>query len=351
MSLTRRSEPADAPISSASAAELERLVREDPSAWRALAFAAYARLKGELERLGARPDTPGAAKCAYEALDEALRAMARAPRRGLRSRHPWLELKLFYSGTRIEQSWRSIHRAQAYVYLLYAEPELKIQAEHLEELVAELPDQSALVKSVTTLISQMGQSATSGVVRPPGASAKLQELYEQAMNVSDNLQLEARALRNALMTASASILVVFVVLGLAHLLDGGIVSLCASASHRTVCPLGRSAHPLDVFVVGLAGMLGGLLSVVIPLATGERIKTPYRIFNQQLVLKTLAGAVSAVGGLILVEGGLIAAIKLESTAAILGYAIVFGFAQQLVTGAVDRRANSLAKQTPAAKSA
>lgn len=97
------------------------------------------------------------------------------------------------------------------------------------------------------------------------------------------------------------------------------------------------------------GLLGGLLSIVIPLATGERIKTPYRVFNQQLVLKTLAGAATAVGGVLLLAGGVIETIKLESTAAILGYAVVLGFAQQIVTGAIDRRADALAKQTPTAK--
>ena len=30
-------------------------------------------------------------------------------------------------------------------------------------------------------------------------------------------------------------------------------------------------------------------------------------------------------------------------------AVVFGFAQQIVTGAVDRRANTLAKETPSVK--
>jgi hypothetical protein len=53
---------------------------------------------------------------------------------------------------------------------------------------------------------------------------------------------------------------------------------------------------------------------------------------------------------LLVGGGVIDTIKLDSTTAILGYAAVFGFAQQIVTGAIDRRVDSLAKETPTAKS-
>ena len=68
------------------------------------------------------------------------------------------------------------------------------------------------------------------------------------------------------------------------------------------------------------------------------------------MLKTLAGAATAVGGVLLLAGGVLETIKLESTTAILGYAVVLGFAQQIVTWAIDRRADSLAKQTPIAKS-
>jgi hypothetical protein len=153
------------------------------------------------------------------------------------------------------------------------------------------------------------------------------------------------------MVASAASFFVILALGIAHVIDREIIELCAHTTKgEKVCPLGHTAHPLDVFTVELVGMLGGLLSIVIPLATGERIKTPYRVFNQQLVLKLVVGAASALGGVILIAGGVIETIKLESTTAILGYAVVLGFAQQIVTGAVDRRADSLAKQTPTAKS-
>jgi hypothetical protein len=331
--------------------DLEREVRKDSAAWRAYAFAAFARIRDELQQLRT-PGTPaGAVQAAEQALDEALRAMVPGARGVSFYARGWVALELFYAGTRIEQTWRAIHRAQACLYMLYPEAELKVQAERLEGLVAELPEQAALLKSLTTLVSQLSQAPTGGAPRPQNPGATLRGIYERAMDVSDNLQREARALRNSLMAASAAIFFVFAALGVAHALDTNILRLCEQVKAHQACPLGGAGHPFDVFAVGLAGMLGGLLSIVIPLATGERVKTPYRIFNQQLVLKTLAGAVSAIGGVLLIEGGLITSIKLESTTAILGYALFFGFAQQVVTGAVDRRADSLARQTPAAKSA
>jgi hypothetical protein len=348
------------------------LVRADPASWRALAFSSYAYLRDELARLRLLPGAQQSiATSAERALDEALLGMT--PPRWRRHevgslpdrRHPWIWLKRFYSGSDIEQAWRAIHRAQAALYVIYPEGELVPQAEHVEAVIAELPEQSALLKSVTNLISDISRTpAPAPAPRPapppppaqppahpttaPGTT--LRGIYERAMDVSDNLQADARALRNALITASIAIFLVLIAVGVAHLIEPKIISLCASAQGHRACPLDGSPHGLDVFVVELAGMLGGLLSIVIPVATGERIKTPYRVFNQQLVVKTLSGAATAVGGVLLLSGGLFDTIKLESTTAILGWAAVFGFSQQIVTGAIDRRANSLAKQTPTAKS-
>jgi hypothetical protein len=337
---------------------LEQLVNADPSIWRVLAFGTYAKVRDELKRLDAQadgvheppvPENDGqtresvAASC-EQALHEALQAMVPEQRRGRGGpRRWWHMLKLFYSGTRIEQAWLAIHRARGSLYLLFPTAELPAQIESLQNLVEELPE-SGTRKSLITVLGRLKANTPTATT-----NTELREIYEQAMGVSDALQREARTLRNTLMTASAAIFAVVLTLGVAHVLDKQIVELCLHQGKKELCPLGGALHPLDVFTVELAGMLGGLLSVVIPLATGERVQTPYRIFNQQLVLKTFAGAASALAGVILVESELIAGFTFKTASAVLGYAIVFGFAQQIVTGAVDRRANSLAKQTPSAK--
>jgi len=282
-----------------------------------------------------------------------------------------------YSGSDVEQAGRAIHRVQAALYTLYPPEELAPEVEHVEAVIAELPEQAALLKLATNLASSIGVAAGgegsgsneekgsgkgkgngerkgngnsngSGSPHPvtqPGTM--LRGIYERATDVSDNLQRQARGLRNALVVASVATAIVLVALGLAHVIHKNIIDVCP---HEGVCPSGKTPHSLDVFVIELAGMLGGLLSIVIPLATGERIKTPYGVFFQQLIFKMLAGAATAVGGLLLIESGVIETIKLQTTTAILGYAVVLGFAQQIATGAIDRTANSLAKQTPTAKS-
>jgi hypothetical protein len=266
---------------------------------------------------------------------------------------PLIALKRFYSGSDVEQAWRALHRVQAALYTMYPEDELTPQAEHVEAVIAELPEQAALLKLATKLVAQIkpeaGASQPAPVTRP---GTMLRGIYERTTDVSDNLQREARGLRNALVVASIVTFIVLVALGVADAIDKSIIDLCTTktGSTKMACPIGKSPHPFGVFAIELVGMLGGLLSIIIPLATGERIKTPYRVFNQQLVFKLLAGAASALGGVLLIESGVIETIKLDSTTAILGYAVVLGFAQQIATGAIDRTADSLAKQTPTAKS-
>ena len=329
---------------------LECRIRADTTSWRAPAFSSYAYLRDELERLRPASTQPGILTSTERALDEALLAMT--PPRWLDCRkkprrpRPEAWITRLYSGSDIEQAWRAIHRAQAALYVIYPKSELVPQAEHVEAVVAELPEHAGLLKLITNLIAQIEKGPAT--VTEPGTM--LRGIYERAIDVSDHLQVEARALRNALLTASTAILLVLIALGVAHMAESHIIQLCISTGKQKACPLGGSPHPFDVFAIELAGMLGGMLSIVIPLATGERIKTPYRVFNQQLILKTLAGAATAVGGVILLASGVIDTIKLEHPTAIIGYAVVFGFAQQIVTGAIDRRADSLAKQTPTAKS-
>jgi hypothetical protein len=384
---------------------LECRIRENTSQWRADAFTSYANIRDELDRLRAYPAQPSGAGAGQveqdvpedvrmrvtvnirRALNEALLTMApdrdahevllavherrssaggtpqpggggidrllrdlwlslRRPRFGGNSpprRGLWLALKRFYSGADIAQSWAALHRARAALYTLVPACELPVQTRQIQGMLAALPDLASLLRSLSAYLNQKTAQPICEL------RAQLRDAYEEMIEASDRSQRDARALRNSLLAASLALFAVVLGIGLAHVFDQQIIGLCAKEHGHRVCPLSGAPHSFDVFAVALAGMLGGLLSVVIPLATGERIKTPYRVFNQQLLLKTLAGAASALAGVLLIESEVIALVPLKSSATVIGYAVVFGFSQQIVTGAVDRRANSLARQTPSVK--
>ena len=261
-------------------------------------------------------------------------------------RSPIGGLKRYYSGGDISKAWSAIHRAGESLFAVYEEAELYAQATRLEDLVAALPDSKSSGKVLAEARVKLKSDSASDkrTVR-----AMLRQLYREAISTTEGLQAEARVLRNTLLVASIALGLVVLAFGVVNLLDVHVFPLCTPDGKKEICPTGSAPHRFDAFAVELAGMLGGILSVVIPLATGERIKTPFRVFNHQLLLKVIAGAGTALAGIILIQSAFTTTITLTSTAAIIGYAVFFGFSQQALTGIIDRRANDLGKETPNTK--
>jgi len=354
-------------------------VRTDPALWRAEAWASYAQVEGEAERAeSCGLDDDERRKCQVKIvrqhLKDALDSMVppepidekNAPHPRSAATWSWLkripsQVKAYYSGAGIERTWAAIHSASAALFMAYDEAELPAQAARLRGLLSALPDLDWQLTLVTEIINELKQQQQSDGSKQPKDQdvwkekvsvmrARLRQIHLDAMDAGSVLQVEARTLRNTLLVASGALFVVLLLLGFMHMLNDCIFRICTNVDHHRVCPGGSSAHPVDVFTVELAGMLGGLLSAVIPLATGERIKTPYRVFNHQMLLKVFAGAATALAGVLLVESHVVSQIKFGSTATLLGYAVFFGFSQQVLTGLIDKRANELGKETPTAKS-
>jgi hypothetical protein len=117
-----------------------------------------------------------------------------------------------------------------------------------------------------------------------------------------------------------------------------------------VCPTGEaSPNSGDVMLVAFLGLLGGGLSAALAvrqlLDTPTRHSTPIAPHTVPIalaVLKLPAGALTGVLGLMLVGGGFVPGLTaLDTQEQILGYAFLLGFAQQLVTGVIDRRAREI----------
>jgi len=324
---------------------LER-IDADAALWRTEALSSYAQVRDELRCVEGGPNADKKQFAVAQAdLDSALVSMA-PPEKCAGAR---TGLKQYYSGASIERTWAAIHRAGAALYGLYEINDLTAQGTRLCALLAALPGQN----SQSILLNEALTNLKSGnAADKRQARSTLREIYQGAMGASDTLQMEARGLRNTLLVTSGALSLIIFILGFVHLFDSSMFSLCTTVegAGKPICPAGgSSAHGFDVFAIELAGMLGGALSVVIPLATGGKIKTPYRVFNHQLLLKILAGGAAGLAGVILVESGFISVFSINSAVAIFGYAVFFGIAQQAVTGLVDKRASSLAKETPAAK--
>jgi membrane associated rhomboid family serine protease len=98
-------------------------------------------------------------------------------------------------------------------------------------------------------------------------------------------------------------------------------------------------------------MLGGGLSAAVTLRGLQGTSTPYDVPVALALLKLPSGALSALVGLLFVRGEFIPGLsQLDSQPQILAYAFLFGIAQQLITGAVDRQAQEILTKVPSKES-
>jgi len=121
-----------------------------------------------------------------------------------------------------------------------------------------------------------------------------------------------------------------------------------ASSH--VCPSSPGLSepaPFDVSIVALMGLLGGALSASIAVQRMRGTSTQYSVPLALTLLKLPAGALTAIIGLILVRGAFIPGLSnLDSHGQILAWAVLLGFAQHLVTRAIDQKATNVLDSIP-----
>ena len=103
-----------------------------------------------------------------------------------------------------------------------------------------------------------------------------------------------------------------------------------------------TASSADATVVMLVGLAGAAVTGAAALRQLRGTSTPFAVPTTMLLLKLPTGALTALLGLILLHGEFVPGLSaLDTSGQILAWALVFGAAQQLVTGLVDKKAQSV----------
>ncbi|MGP5394927.1 hypothetical protein [Arthrobacter rhombi] len=106
--------------------------------------------------------------------------------------------------------------------------------------------------------------------------------------------------------------------------------------------LKKVAQPFDVALIEAIGLVAAAVSGATSLRRVSGTSTPYSPTLALAIMKLPVGALTAMLGLMLMRGGFVPGLTaLDTSAQILAWAIVFGAAQQLVTGLVDRQAKGV----------
>lgn len=124
------------------------------------------------------------------------------------------------------------------------------------------------------------------------------------------------------------------------------VPLCFAdrATGALMCPSGPHHAPRggDVPLVALLGLLGAALSAARSLSTSDELPTRHSLAVPLALLKVPTGAATAIFGLFGLASGFLPGLSdITSQPALLFWAIVLGYGQQLLTGLLDQRAGTL----------
>ncbi|MFC4109773.1 hypothetical protein ACFOX0_28065 [Micromonospora zhanjiangensis] len=320
-----------------------------PEQWAIQVAVEADRIEGRL-RIAVAADRPDADRRASREAVERHLAAARAaclrpPRRW------WRGLRDRWRGTSVEQAYRNAHSAKVFLVDLLPPNELQMLAPEVGSRLASVLDRAdpRRVEAERLLTGD-----TDGRVR----RAALKQAMETSYDAADEKYTRLRDFRNIILLTAALITVFLGLLTLAVARTPDAVPLCferpatastASSVPGSACPSGlrQSPSPGDMPIVAGLGAIGGLLAGLISIRTLRGSSVPYSIPVALALLKVPAGMLTAVAGILLFGGGFVPGLSnLDSQRQILAYALVFGYAQQLITRLVDDRAQSILNKIP-----
>jgi hypothetical protein len=183
-----------------------------------------------------------------------------------------------------------------------------------------------------------------------------------AQRLRDLMRL--RQFRNVLLGGFLVFMGIAIVLGVIGSVSPTTIPLCfapeTDGNTTIVCPSGETfvgqVNPAfdldpvtaktvtggDIWLVELLGLLGAALTGAAAIRHLKGTTTPYWVSVTLALFKLPTGAVTAVVGLLLMRADFVPGLSaLDTSAQILGWAVVFGIAQQLVTRFADSKAAGL----------
>jgi hypothetical protein len=349
-----------------------RKLGEPHKAWREGVLIRAAELGGLISWLSARTDSPPGVPAAAADLDAAARSHLDVARRAAQDTKGWR------TGACMERAVGHLDAAEALV--LRCSPDEYVRG-RLPELVAHvrahLPPAHPERVWVQDFVGMHGapDGKAAAAERAPITADDRCTLVEARRTASWAERREharLRSLRTVVVLTTVALAVIAVGLAILGARDPRLMPLCFApqGSGTVVCPtataaagtaatalpaadvatvLRDTAAPADIAVVMLIGMVGAAVTGAAAIRRLRGTSTPVAVPLLLLVLKLPTGALTAFLGLILLHGDFVPGLSaLDDSGQILAWAAIFGAAQQLVTGLVDKNAQAVLDSTGSA---
>jgi hypothetical protein len=330
----------DAALPTAAATQRKKEVTTPPRRiWAQDVLVRADRLRAKLHaREADQPLSPGDSKIAEEAharLDAARCAALRVSPRPHRLSNWW-------RGTLVEAAYQNLHAAEILMASLYTDT----------QVAAEIPEAIARVEVSLDRDDPRRVAALKldgAEPKDPGVREGFVKAVQIGFEAGDAEHGRLRSFRNAIVGSAAALAFILVVFIAYVAVNPSFMPMCFTPSHAgQICATGGGTpRHYDVLTVAAHGMLGGMLSAIVSIRNMQGTSLAYDVPTALAALKLPVGALSALGGLLLIKANFIPGLSnLDTQEQILAYAFVFGAAQQLVVGAVDRHAQQLLSAAP-----
>lgn len=311
-----------------------------------LSWIVYLHVKLDREECREIPGASEPEKCEREKVIAGARKHLRMAEAACRHRSP-----LRKSGT-LERIWANIRAADLLYMAVCSDEEVTARSGELLALMRRhINVRSPQREMVENVVTEMNDRSAGAPI-----SKHHRSVFVRGLTISyaslDNRFRRVRILATVLWWATLAAFMGAIGLAFWGAFDKETLDLCFHPPEVVVCPTGEKVglpkgasasdyvDRLDVFTVEMAGLIGAALTVITSVRKlHDTHSHPYHLALAAAILKFPMGAISALVGLLLIRGAFVPGLSdLDSPAQIIGWAILFGAAQQLVTHIIDRRA-------------
>ena len=254
-----------------------------------------------------------------------------APGRFRRSGRLWRRWGSWWTGDDVDQAWAALHEAGQALLGIESDDVVRAQiGDMATTVVTSFSDGDMRVKDYLATLRLLAPAERHITTAD---RAQLRAIRQASDSASDGGHADARAYRNTLVLVGA--LLAAVLVGVAAFAFGD------SDFRHVFNPTDGSAGRWFVLEIEVVGSLAGVTGAVLSLRNYSGFQSTYGLPMVQAFLKGGSGAATGLFGVLLVQSGVITALKAQASAGLFAYAVIFGYAQYLFTRLVDQQAKAV----------
>lgn len=314
-------------------------IEEYKGAWRAEVAGRIRDVEARLAVVGEREDPLGRRRLA------AIRRSLADARAAIDNHRMRRRIRVWWTGSAITAAWEAVQSAEGELAYLESDERVRASLPALLAWIKRVMRKGGLRDHYERLLeSYVDAGEPSGGRRWPWSPSPapsspnrdvVRQAYRDAIVANTDRYGNIHVFRRLLALVIALLSLAVVALSVWHAIDPTVVPIYADGPGEDV------ADSLDVAAVAVVGAIGGLLAIAFGLGERQAVASRYDPRTWQASLKAVAGAATAIVGVLLVQSDLVVAPTGTGTPALLAYAALFGFSQQAFTRFVDKRAEAL----------